>query len=545
MYETIRGWITRSGLVNKAEVAGRDDWMVDMSGPMLSDEVDEQAWLAERIRTKPQGEMRAPAAGPVWRPDDYAEMSEGRAVGVPVGGVSVSEEAARARLREAMSFSSAPIAVSARPDPWDLRGDRVVVPEEVSMEVVPVEEVALDALVVVASQEAVAMVPVLETALGAMEAASIAERVAAVLLARPKPDVARAEALEAHAADLRSRKPAGVTDVDDDDEEEEPEPKPLADKPVEPPYRPKYDDWGFPIAYPPEGKPAAGSEPPQPKGEPAPEEKPPASPPTGELGPGGSAGPAGLPLGAGSPEPIKEGTMNTRVQLTERRDGQYVKGAAANFEVEGATPAEVRAVLGVIEEIAKARHQAAVGAGTARAKGGVRTRIQLQPKPTLLVEGRRTKGEPEAGAGFENLNAPGMSVAEVEPLVDHQLALHYGLRRGEAAALVRIWEAFAGKGPAGPAEGEARKDERADATGDSPALLLPDAVGKGYTKRLHLGMCCVVRGGGLVVESLWKDEGQAKRAAARTGARVVDAAGFLVPQAEVDAAGAEMNEVQL
>jgi hypothetical protein len=525
MHQTIPAWITRSGLTNRAEIE-QDDWTADMDGPMLSEEVDEQVWLAERLGTKPQGEMRSPATGPAWKPEDYAKMSNGKAVlQIALGGPSVSEETARARLREAMSYMSAPVTVSARSDPWNLRGDRVVVPEleevEPSAYAVPEEiriagEAHLDALV---AHELGSVVELLEASDSVLAKANAAMEESDALLGQML------------AAD-KSRRSSGVTDMDDEDNEK-PQPKPLVDKPVEPKYRPKYDDWGFPINYPPaKSDSATGSEPPPPEGRPASEERPPASPPSDQLGTDGSAGAASLPLDAGQPEPrtvVMEGTMNTRVQLTEYVGNEYT--GAGNFEVDGASPQAVLAILAVIQEISLGRHAELVGAGTALSKGGVRVRIQLQPKPTRLVDGRRVKGEPVAGAGFENLRTRGLRLAEVKLLVNYQLKLHFGIGEGDPAELLRAWEAFAGKAAAQPvATVEAEEITPVNATGEPLPLPLTDLVGKVYSKRLHLGLCCVVREPSLKVLSLWEREADAVAAAGLIGARVVDAEGYLVPK---------------
>lgn len=456
MYETIRGWITRAGLSNRGEVAGLDDWMADVGGPMLSDEVDMQAWLSDRLRTRPQGEMRTPAAGPAWRPDDYAEMAEGRRQPIAEGGPVVSDEEAGFRLREAMSAESEWLLPARRPDPWDLRGDRVVAP--VGPYPDPTDGEVVEAMV-------------------ARELGTVAE-----LVAVTGANIAAARSLMAE-SDARLDLALGTEE-----------------------RRVAMAMGALAMGH----LGALGSE----------------APGSWNAVPAGGGGlgvviqpPADVISGAGSPAAM-EGTMNTRVQLTEYVGNEYT--GAANFEVDGASPAEVRKVLEAIQDISLARHAAAVGAGTAPPKGGVRVRIQLQPKPTRFVDGRRMKCEPAKGAGYENLRTRGMSVSEVAPLVNHQLKLHFGIREGDPAELVGAWGAFAGAAPEASVEAE-------DVA--SPAVpVMPGLSGRGYSRRVHLGLFCVVKGMSLRVSSLWEREKDAVAEARRTGARVVDSDGYLVPE---------------
>lgn len=500
-----------------------DSPMVDVSGPMLSDEVDEQAWQVEAMVKRPAGAMRAPACGPFWKPADYRSIAlYGKAVAVPAGGMSVTVDEARARLREGMSQARVPVSCCVpRVDPWGLRGDRVSAPEAVLV----TDQVSSPSSVGVE-----------------LGVSTVAE-----LLAVSDANLEAAMATMAGSDALLVRLAGAVTR---DDEDDDPKPvKPLIYKSPEPPPRFRKDDWGFPLDDLPPAKtdPSAGSEPQQPEGEPVPEE-PSATPPTGQLGPEGSA--AAASQGTGSPIHVRMVGMNTRVQLTGRMNGDY--SGAANFEVEGAGPMEVLAVLEVIKAVALARHNAAVGAGTARARGGNSVRIQLQPKRTEEVDGRVVKAAPRAGDKWGNLSVLGMSVDEVEPLVNHQLKLHFGVVKGDAAELVKAWSRFekgepkaptvsepkaGGEGTEGPGGGDLRKDMpgAVGTGGGSASDFLRDLVGKSYSRKLHLGLCAVVSGSSLKVLSLWESEEEAKAEARRVGARVVDAEGYLVPEAEVEA----------
>jgi hypothetical protein len=309
---------------------------------------------------------------------------------------------------------------------------------------------------------------------------------------------AEVEAERAEAAPVR---PPAVTDVDEGEEDDEPPPKPVWKRP-EPVARPAKDDGGFPIP-----------------------------PPDGEL----SAGEGSL---SGSHyqsiEPalraatIRERGMRTRIQITGYRDGRYVRGEADNFVVPDALAYMVREALEPVAGRARARFEAAVGAGTAPRRGGARVRIQLTEYAAGGGEYLRQDGSASAP---QNLNVPGMAVADVAALVDHQLALHFGVRRGDAAALVRAWRAFAGEGPAAPASAAVGRP-----SGEPVGLSRPDLVGRGYDKRLHLGLFCVVHGAGMRVLSLWGGEADAVLAARRAGARVVDAEGWLVPLDEAGGA---------
>ena len=655
MHQTIRGYIVRDQLTDRDIVAGREAWWVDIAGPHLAEEIDEQAWVAERCLTKPQGEIRNPTESTCdrangwmassWSETDYAEMAQGKAGAIAEGAKSIDPERAARLFREVMSYMSAPVPKATRRDPWDLRGDRVVVPEppkpttpepsappaEIILAAFDAMEAKTDALIakvdafIVGVQEEIAALPPEEPVVIGFEDVGFScpfcakekpcavhgtlgdlqwapfpdlgvevlhcECCGAQIVERPLSDARRTtflaevavevdpeialqaadDAKEATVADLLASsysRPSWVTDTEEDEDEENKEPpKPLVRKPTEPPFRPKYDEWGFPIKQPPATPtdPAPGSEPPQPEGEPVPEE-PGASPPPDQLGTDGSAATAAKGTGSSShyesiesslrDATIQEKGMKTRVQLTTYIGGDYVKGQSDDFRVPDITAAAVCAVLSVIKRIADERHQAAIGAGTARPKGGRRIRIQMTEYAT--DGGEYLKGKPE------NLSVPDMDVKQVAELVDHQLAAHFGVRRGDAGALVRAWWEFTREtveGSAGPASGDVPKDERGasdstagnlgntvqgggavldgygDATRESLALLLPDLLGKTYSKRLHLGLCAVVVEPSLRVISLWEREGDAKLAAKRAGAgaRVVDAQGFLIPKAEVEA----------
>ena len=543
MYETIRGWITRDGLTNRTEVVGRDDWTVDVDGPMLSDEVDEQAWLADRLRTKPQGEMSAYAAGPVWKLADYAEMAESKVPAAADGGHTISEEAARTQLREAMSYMSAPITVAFRPDPWDLRGDRVVVSEPdydptddmVFEELFPVEDVTLVA-------RELGTVPVLL----AMSDTNLESAVA--LIVESDAQIARMletedrrigmtiqTAAEHHlgaldftagnsgnAVQAAGRKPA-VTDVNEDDDDP-PEEKPLVYKKAEPPTKFHRDEWGFPI--PPPADDHVGSEPLPPTEEPESEEEPVASPSPDQLGTGESADTASPDSGS-SPshykcvEPdmrvatIQERGMRTRVQLTGYLAGKYVRGEADNFVIPDIMASAVREALQEIADLAQSKAPAG--------KGGPRVRIQLTEYAGSGGEYLRQDGQVSVA---QNLSVPGMTVVDVAVLVDHCLALHFGVRRGDAAVLVRAWTAFAGPNIVAAVDAE----EVAPVGSTGKPLVLPDLVGRTYSRRLHLGLCAVVEGTSLMVVGLWEREADAVLAARRVGARVVDTEGYLVPE---------------
>lgn len=589
MHQTIMGYSVRKQLTDRDHVLGKEGWWVDVAGPHLAEEIDEQAWLINRLMTTPQGEIINPTEATCarangwmassWSAADYAEMEQGKAGIIYDGAPSISEDKARDRLREMMRYSSEPITVTARPDPWSLRGDRVVMPDldpepeamdpEVALQAA---DDALDAMVERASVKdllAVSDVVLESTAAMLVECDDLLGRMLAAGMQRPK-------------------KPSGVTDMDEDDEEEEayirpsnrPSDKPPVQKPVEPPFRPTYDDWGFPISYPP-AKPAPDSEPPQSEGEPTPEE-PVASPSADQLGTAESAHAASQ--GVGSPshyesiEPalraaaIEERGMKTRIQLTGYLKGKYVQGQADNFIVPDIMAEAVRTALEPISEVARRNHEAAVGAGTALAKGGPRVRVQLTEYASKGGEYLRQDG---SKVGY-NLTVPDMTVAAVAELIDHQLATHFGVRRGDAAALVQVWGAFMGPqdpeiedGSAGPVEGGSAKDRQGPsdsvaenagntvqgalldgygdaraATGEFLAVLLPDLLNRAYDKRLHLGLCAVVTGSMLRVTSLWERESDAKVSARRVGGRVVDAQGFLVPQGEVDAAEIAPDEAR-
>jgi hypothetical protein len=590
MHQIIMGFIVRDGLTDRDIVVGKEAWWVDVAGPHLAEEIDEQAWLINRLMTTPQGEIINPTEATCarangwmassWSAADYAEMEQGKAGIIYDGAPSISEDKARDRLCEMMRYSSEPITVTASPDPWSLRGDRVVVPDLDPEPEVMDPEVALqaaddvlDAMVEQASVKyllAVSDVVLESTAAMLVECDDLLGRMLAASMQRPK-------------------KPSGVTNMDEDDEEEEeayirpsnrPSDKPPVQKPVEPPFRPMYDDWGFPISYPP-AKPAHDSEPPQSKGEPTPEE-PVASPSADQLGTAESAHAASQ--GVGSPshyesiEPalravvIEERGMKTRIQLTGYLKGKYVQGQADNFIVPDIMAEAVRTALEPISEVARRNHEAAVGAGTALAKGGPRVRVQLTEYASKGGEYLRQDG---SKVGY-NLTVPDMTVAAVAELIDHQLATHFGVRRGDAAALVQVWGAFMGEpareiedGSAGPVEGGSAKDERGASnsvvekspntvqgalldghgdvratTGEFLAVLLPDLLNRPYDKRLHLGLCAVVTGSMLRVIGLWEREADAKVAARRAGGRVVDAQGFLVPQGEVDTAEIAPDEAR-
>jgi len=490
MRQVVSGYDVRDELHDRAHVEAPERWDMDAYGPALSDEVDEQAWLTDRSLTVPQGKVREPATAPCWGYKDYVEMSCGN------GKVCVaSGNSGEFRMPKA----SAPIDVRNTPDPWNLRGGRMA-PEATVRSVEAVLSVAnVGELLAVSDANLGAARSVLEASDGVLDR------------------------LEMAAGWRSGRK------FDPEDEEDEKAPPPLVRKPGEPPFRPNYDDWGFPINNPPPPKPAAGSEPSQPNAEPAPKE-PGASPLSGELELDGSA--AAVSQGAGS-APIKEGGMNTRVQLTEYFNGDYVY--AGNCEVDGASPDDVFAVLSVIRDVAGTKHRSAVERGSARPKGGRKVRIQLQPKPTLLVDGKKVKGEPEKGAGYRNLSIPGMELSCVKLLVLRQLKLNFGVSEGEPAKLAKAWDNFMKdevvvKEPSAPAE-EIKEPSALEKGTCGPIGGLPargdfrGLVGRTYSRRLHLGLFAVVSDN-LRVESLWEDEASAIGAA--SGRRIVDKDGYMV-----------------
>jgi hypothetical protein len=301
-------------------------------------------------------------------------------------------------------------------------------------------------------------------------------------------------------------------------------------------------------------------------------EEPGASPPSDQLGTDGSAATAANGTGSStshyeSIEPalraaaIEERGMKTRIQLTGYLKGKYIQGQADNFIVPDIMAEAVQAALAPIKEIANKLHLTAVGAGTALAKGGPRVRIQLTEYATNGGEYLRQDGSTSKP---QNLSIASMTVEQVSKLVDYQLALHFGVRRGDAGALVKAWGAFAGietvDGSAGPTKKDDRKDERGASDsvvensgntvqgvvldGYGMAILLPDLLERTYSKKLHLGLCAVVTGSNLRVMSLWKQEIAAKIAAKRAGARVVDAQGFLISWAEIEAAEIAPDEAQ-
>jgi hypothetical protein len=552
MYHIIPGFQVRDQLTNRASVDPKETWWTDVAGPHLSDEVDEQAWEVERMRTKPQGEMNAPAVGPCWRPSDYAEMAQDKAISwISDGAAFISKEKAIKRFCEAMRYSSEPITVSFRPSPWDLRGDRVVVPEP-SLPPTEVIAAAFDSM----EQQTNALIVKVDAFIVGVQKEIVA-------LSEVDPEITLQYNDDAL---LASRRPGGVTDTEDDeeDEEEERSPRKPVVKPAEPPFRPLKDDWGFPISYP-TPDPAPGSEPQQPEEEPVPEE-PSASPPSDQLGTDGSAATAAKGTGSSNhyesidaslrDATIQEKGMKTRIQLTTYIGSKYMKGQSDDFRVPDITAAAVCAILSLIKRIADERHQVAIGAGTALSKGGRRIRIQMTEYTTN--GGEYLKGKPE------NLSIPDMDVKRVAELVDHQLAVHFGVRRGDAKMLVRAWQEFTREtveGSAGPADGASAKDKRGafdlvaekssntaqgallDGYGDAhmatettSAVMRPSLLSRGYDKKVHLGMCAVVVGTDLRVISLWGAEGDAKVAAKRVaGARVVDSQGYLIPKAEVEA----------
>ena len=212
--------------------------------------------------------------------------------------------------------------------------------------------------------------------------------------------------------------------------------------------------------------------------------------------------------------------MKTRVQLTGYFAGKYAKGQADNFVVPDIGAGAVREALEPIAEIALRKHREAVGAGTVESRGGQRVRIQL----TEYASKGGAYLKQDKLSGVYNLGIPGMSVIDVAMLVDHQLAVSFGVRRGDAVALVRAWGAFA--------EDKTGRSAESD-TQDS---MRPELLGKPYNRRSHLGLCAVVTGPMLKVVGLWEGESDAVLAARRIGARVVDANGFLVPEDEVSAA---------
>jgi hypothetical protein len=213
-----------------------------------------------------------------------------------------------------------------------------------------------------------------------------------------------------------------------------------------------------------------------------------------------------MPVRGWDSKPLED-AMRTRVQLTSYLGGKYQKGMGANFEVLGIDAVSVREALAEIGEIA--RRRAAIEPGSKPSRGGWRVRIQISNKDG---EGAYRHQDGSEGGSLD-VSVPGMRAADAAPLVDHRLAVRFGVRRGDPAALLRAWEAFAGK--SGGAEGE--------------AIVRPDLVGVVYSRRLHLGMFAVVEGKGLRVSSLWGCEVEAVGAARRIGARVVDAEGYMIP----------------
>jgi hypothetical protein len=202
--------------------------------------------------------------------------------------------------------------------------------------------------------------------------------------------------------------------------------------------------------------------------------------------------------------------MQVRIQLTSYFGGKYAKGEGANFEVPDADARSVREVLEVIGDIARIRHVAAVASGASPSKGGWRVRIQISNK---TGKGGAYLQQDGSEDGSLEVPVPGMKASQVAPLVDHQVALRFGVRRGDPADLVRAWEAFAGKGP------------------EVPQVH----VGKLYSERTCLGRAAVVTHPGMVVQSLWATEREAIMAARRTNCRVIDREGWLVGKAAMDA----------
>ncbi len=489
MYQTIHGFIVRDQLTDRDVVLGREDWRLDCYGPSLQEEVDMQAWTAERMLSIPSGEVRdaSPAtcerangfAASSWSASDYEEMEVMVAPEPVWGGWPLSEDEARDRLHEVMQIGSAKVETALRADPWDLRGDRVAVVEEIVVEdTEPVAEEPVE----VAVARALMTVPALLAA-------------SDIVLAGAKEAMEESDGLLEEMAAMAKSRPSGVTDTELDDEEERPA-KPLVYKNPEPLPKFHRDDWGFPISPPP------GEPEPEAEGKTVEEEEP-----------------------EGDSEPVVlEGTMNTRVQLTGYMGGDYIRGEADNFEVDGKSPLEVKAALQVLEDLATERFGAEVRAGRLPAKGGPMVRVQLQPKPTRIVDGRAVKGEPIAKTGFENLGAKGMRVAQVAPLVSHLLGTAFGMAKYDPAECARAWAEFSGQ------HVDVRAEEPEDVRAEEPELLvdiLPDLVGVRYNPKLHKGLCAVVEPSSMVVRGLWETEADALAHA--DGRRVVDAEGWLVP----------------
>jgi hypothetical protein len=548
LMDIIRGYMVRDQLSDIDVVEGKDSWLADVSGPLLADEVDEQLWTVNRLMTTPQGDVNSSydvtcfrsngRLASSWGDADYEEMIANRK------NFKIKEGTMVLDPDHPVFYVKLPIGSDASPklfrsDPWNLHGDRVVVPS--IMPPINVVNAILDAMMLDALEEEYDAIPdSIKTEELHLE--RLSARVDDMFLATLRNTTTH-------------RKPAVIDTGEDDYDVEEEKPKPLVRKPAEPAYRPKCDDWGFPISYP-----TADSEP-SPNSaneEPVPEEHD-ESPPSDQLGTDGSA--VMTAKGTGSThyesiEPalradmIEEKGMKTRIQLTGYLAGKYIKGQADNFIIPDIMAEVVRGVLEPIAETARRRNDAEIGAGTAPAKGGPRVRIQLTE---YTSNGGEYLRQNDSKVGY-NLSILGMSVNQVATLVDHQIAVNFGVRRGDAEVLVVAWNAFMGtqeiamEGSAGPNSKDVRKDERetldftngnsSNAVREAVMPLRPDLLGKTYSKNLHFGFCAVVVGTNLRVMSLWAKERDAMAAARRVNARVVDAKGYLIPQAEVESAPA-------
>ena len=507
MYQTINAWITCDKMTRREEVDPEGRWEEDGYGPKLVEEVDEQEWQVHQLLGVPLGEINRPTpltcdrkavrglerCASSWGPADYAEMSWGIAPEPLEGGPVLPIALVEARINEHMVLASSFSLSVVRPDPWDLRGDRVVVPEIILQMADDEEEgrLAMTALGMVSGlvEEMLGPADLVEPKLEWCRwcgAPGPFPRGACYNCGRTLAEKLDVEILQSGDA---GRRRGGTTADEDEEEDEKEEKKPLVYKKPEPKPVFHRDEWGFPLT--------PSEEEPAPK----------------ELDASKSTYTSVEPELRESM--IQERGMRTRVQLTGYLDGKYVKGEADNFIVPDIGAAQVRTALALIAEIAKA---AVVGI-----KGGKRVRIQLTE---YASKGGEYLKQVSNGDAPQNLSILGMTVSQVAVLVDHQLALGFGVRRGDPVSLVKAWRAFVGKGPEDP------KKEAPVADGGLPAVGDADLLGTLYGSR-HRGKAVVVTHR-MIVRSLWATEREAILEARRTGCRVIDREGWLVSQRTMD-----------
>jgi hypothetical protein len=134
----VKGYIVKDKLTDRKKIICEEKWDTDVCGPILSDEVDKQAWLinmylssaSESHRDVPITIDRLSGFQTTsWSDKDYESMANLSSPCPVEGGEIITVFEAAKKLKEEMAKASSKVEVKPYNDPWGLRGDRVVVVE--------------------------------------------------------------------------------------------------------------------------------------------------------------------------------------------------------------------------------------------------------------------------------------------------------------------------------------------------------------------------------------------------------------------------------